>query len=103
VRNIVRHADATAVVLSVARRGEDELVVGVRDDGRGLGDTRSDARRRGSVGLDLLARLVTAQGGRLTVRDVEGGGTELVVVLPVANPAATGPVADVRAVAVGDR
>ena len=36
VRNVVRHADATAVVLTVARRGAGELVLTVRDNGRGL-------------------------------------------------------------------
>jgi signal transduction histidine kinase len=93
VRNVVRHADATAVLLSVVRRGE-EVVLTVRDDGRGLAEASRDARRRGSVGLDLLGRLVAAQGGRLTADDVPGGGTELVVVLPAAGS---------PAVAVGER
>jgi signal transduction histidine kinase len=103
VRNVVRHADATAVVLTVARRGADELVLTVRDDGRGLAETDRDARRRGSVGLDLLGRLVAAQGGRLTVETVPDGGTELVVVLPVSAAPATGADAGPEAVAVGDR
>jgi signal transduction histidine kinase len=97
VRNVVRHAEATTVLLSVLRRGE-EVVLTVRDDGRGRAETSRDARRRGSVGLDLLGRLVAAQGGRLAVDDVPGGGTELVVVLPADQPAAGTP-----AVAVGER
>jgi signal transduction histidine kinase len=101
VRNVVRHADATAVVLTVDRRGPDELVLTVRDDGRGLADAGESSRRRGSVGLDLLGRLVAAQGGRLTVDDVDGGGAELVVVLPA--PGTEPVLGRPNPVAVGDR
>jgi signal transduction histidine kinase len=103
VRNIVRHADATAVILAVARRGVDELVLTVRDNGRGLSGARQTARRRGSVGLDLLGQLVDSHGGRLTVRDVEEGGTQLVVVLPVGSGPAPEPATPPSPVAVGNR
>jgi signal transduction histidine kinase len=104
VRNVVRHADATAVVLTVARRGADELVLTVRDNGRGLAGGHESARRRGSVGLDLLGQLVASHGGRLTVGDVEdGGGAQLVVVLPVASAPTPEPAEPPSPVAVGDR
>ena len=104
VRNIVRHADASAVVLTVARRGTDELVLTVRDNGRGLAGAHESARRRGSVGLDLLGQLIDSHGGRLTVGDVEDGGAQLVVVLPVGARPAPAPVAERPSpVAVGDR
>jgi two-component system, NarL family, sensor kinase len=102
VRNVVRHADATAVVLTVARRGADELVLTVRDNGRGLTGAHETARRRGSVGLDLLGQLVDGHGGRLTVGDVEDGGAQLVVVLPVGPRPADEPV-ESTPVTVGDR
>jgi two-component system, NarL family, sensor kinase len=102
VRNVVRHADATAVVLTVARRGAGELVLTVRDNGRGLTGAQETARRRGSVGLDLLGQLVDAHGGRLTVGDVEDGGTQLVVVLPVGVRPADEPV-ESTPVTVGER
>ena len=85
VRNVARHAAATTVRVAVAREG-DALVLRVRDDGRGIDRTDRSARRRGSVGLDLLASLVAAQGGRLELDNAEGGGTELLVALPVAAP-----------------
>jgi signal transduction histidine kinase len=84
VRNVVRHADARNVELTVAREGVDRVRLTVRDDGRGLVGGPADARRRGSVGLELLGQLVGAQGGVLSVRDAQGGGAELVVVLPTA-------------------
>ena len=103
MRNVVRHADATAVVLTVARRGAGELVLTVRDNGRGLTGAHETARRRGSVGLDLLGQLVDAHGGRLAVGDVEDGGTQLVVVLPVGTRPADEPVETPNPVAVGER
>jgi signal transduction histidine kinase len=81
LRNVVRHAEATQVVLTVAQ-DDDGLRLTVRDNGRGLAATRRDARRRGSVGLDLLGQLVQGHGGRLTVTDLDGAGVELAVVLP---------------------
>jgi two-component system NarL family sensor kinase len=95
VRNIVRHADATAVSLSVARnvasnaRGEEELVLRVRDDGRGFDVGGTAARRRGSVGLDLLGQLVTWHGGTLTIEASPGQGAELVLRAPLGQAAET--------------
>lgn len=83
VRNVVRHADARRVDISVTR-GADVVELSVRDDGRGLGDEAAQAKSRGSVGLELLRQLVTAQGGQLLVRDRDTGGTELLVTLPQA-------------------
>jgi len=90
VRNIVRHADATVVTLSVARmdvsrsgRREACLVLRVRDDGCGFDTGRSAARSRGSVGLDLLGALATFHGGTLEVSASRGEGTELVLRVPI--------------------
>jgi signal transduction histidine kinase len=81
IRNVVRHADATHVELAVTRSGP-EVLLRLCDNGRGLGQQLVEARSRGSVGLELLRQLVSAQGGELTVRDAEPQGTELVVRLP---------------------
>jgi two-component system, NarL family, sensor kinase len=87
VRNIVRHADATTVSITVARdpsaSGADVLVLRVRDDGHGFSADDTEARRRGSVGLGLLSAVVTSHGGTLTVDTAPGAGTELVLRVPV--------------------
>jgi signal transduction histidine kinase len=100
VRNIVRHADARAVSLTVARaepgsagRRESSLVLRVRDDGCGFETGTSEARSRGSVGLELLSGLASSHGGTLTLDASPGKGTELVLRLPVA-PAASVPPPD---------
>ena len=95
VRNIVRHADASTVNVSVARdssisdNGEELLVLRVRDDGRGFETGDTAARSRGSVGLELLSSIVTAHGGTLTVEAAPGQGTELVLRVPLGSQ--TGP------------
>ena len=109
VRNIVRHADASSVTLNVARGGtvspgrrEQELVLRVRDNGRGFETDNTAARGRGSVGLELLAALVTSHGGTLTIDAAPGQGTELVLRVPggvvlgssVPLPLAPSPTAD---------
>jgi two-component system NarL family sensor kinase len=99
VRNIVRHADAGAVTLSVARagiassgRGAEALVLRVRDDGCGFETGSTAARSRGSVGLELLSALVTSHGGTLTIDASPGQGTELVLRVPL--PPAPSPTTD---------
>jgi two-component system NarL family sensor kinase len=82
VRNIAKHADATDVSISIGRTGSDVVLL-VRDNGRGFTDDASAARRRGSVGLELLTGLVSSHGGRLQVEGVPGNGTLLAVQLPV--------------------
>lgn len=81
VRNIVRHANATKVQLTVA---EDKgwLRLQVTDDGQGF-DTSPSARRRGSVGLNLLAALVHQRGGKLRVESAAGRGTTVTLRLPI--------------------
>jgi signal transduction histidine kinase len=92
VRNIAKHADATEVSIEVSRRGDNgsghaELMLAVQDDGRGLDRTAGAARRRGSVGLELLTGLVTSHGGVLQLNSAPGKGTRLVVRLPVSTTA----------------
>lgn len=90
VRNIVRHADASTVTLSVARdsaagssRREDTLVLRVRDNGCGFKTDNTAARGRGSVGLELLSALMTSHGGTLKIDAPPGQGTELVLRVPL--------------------
>ena len=90
VNNIVKHADATFVVVSVLDRGQ-ELVVEVSDDGRGIAPGRvQDAVRQGHVGLASARERVEALGGRLDVDGRPGHGTRVRFELPRA--AAAGPV-----------
>lgn len=75
--NVVRHADARAVEVSVEVAGERVRVV-VGDDGVGLGD-----RPRGR-GLSNLQQRAVEAGGDLTLRAREGGGLLLEWDVPLA-------------------
>ncbi|GAA1504192.1 sensor histidine kinase [Nocardioides humi] len=75
VTNAVKHADATRIVLRVARDGG-AVTVHVTDDGRG-----------GAViaPSSAMADRVAALGGRLSVRSPAGRGTTVEVILPCAS------------------
>lgn len=80
VRNVVEHAGASAVALTLGRVDGDRVRLVVTDDGRGLDeDALAEARAGGHVGLQLLGELVTDAGGTLTVAPAAGGGTVVTV------------------------
>jgi signal transduction histidine kinase len=73
--NVVKHADAATVAVSVARQGG-HVHVRISDDGRG------GAHARPGSGLAGLVDRVAAAGGRLSVES--GHGTRVEAVLPCA-------------------
>ena len=83
--NVVRHAEARSVRVSVERsraaRFEDAVVVCVRDDGKGLG--LPGARENGRFGVAGMRERVQAFGGSFAISGAAGQGVELRAVLPV--------------------
>ncbi|HEX6340443.1 GAF domain-containing protein, partial [Umezawaea sp.] len=75
VSNVVRHAHATTVTVTV--EAGDELVVSVVDDGVGVPD---DVARSGLLNLEHRAR---RSGGSLSVRPDVGGGTRVTWRVPL--------------------
>jgi signal transduction histidine kinase len=75
VSNVVRHAAARSVTVSVTV--DDDLTIGVSDDGVGISEdvTRS--------GLANLASRAHECGGRFTIAPRPGGGTRLVWSAPL--------------------
>jgi two-component system, NarL family, sensor kinase len=82
--NAVRHADASAIALTVTvERGR--LVLCCEDDGRGMDDTqRAEAVAQGHIGLAACAERVGALGGRLMVDSAPGRGTRVRAEIPIA-------------------
>lgn len=74
--NIARHAQARRVELAVIRRAG-EVVLNIRDDGRGIDKAQEGSGIRGMRERALLA------GGRLTIEPVPGGGTEVCLRVPI--------------------
>ena len=74
--NVARHAHADRVQLGLTRRG-DVLVLRVADDGVGGAVDQTGA---GIQGMRERAQLI---GGRLDIRTSEGGGTEVLLDVPL--------------------
>jgi signal transduction histidine kinase len=77
--NVRRHAAARTVNV-VVRRAAEQLLVQVRDSGRGFDPAHSDATRHG---LRDLRHRIEALGGRLFVISAPGRGTEVEARLPL--------------------
>jgi signal transduction histidine kinase len=77
LHNIVKHANARNVTITVAQE-PDQLLLSIQDDGRGF----NPPQERG-MGLIGMEERVSALGGRLVVESAVGQGTLLRVALPL--------------------
>jgi signal transduction histidine kinase len=82
ITNTVRHADAQHLWLQARREGSD-ILLQVRDDGRGCEQLDPGNGLRG------LGERVRQHGGRMTITSQRGQGFQLTITLPVAPNAAT--------------
>ncbi|MFF1574547.1 sensor histidine kinase [Leifsonia sp. NPDC058292] len=85
--NVGRHAQATAVRISLSE-DDGDYVVSIADDGRGLPDGSAQAGK-GMLGMRERAELL---GGRFATTTGANGGLVVTARIPVRTSAATGPV-----------
>ena len=78
--NVARHAEASRVNISL-RVSNGQLVLEVRDDGKGITDR--DLASTAALGLIGMRERAAPLGGRVTVRRVEEGGTEVKLTLAI--------------------
>jgi signal transduction histidine kinase len=78
--NIARHADARNVTLNLYRL-DGELLVTIRDDGRGI--RPADMEKAGSLGLVGMRERVWGMQGEIVVASDEPPGTRIDIVLPI--------------------
>jgi signal transduction histidine kinase len=84
IRNVVHHAGARRVTISVTANGH-EAVLDVYDDGRGFSRERGrEARDEGHMGLRLLADLAQDAGGTFEVTSTHDQGTHVRLQVPAA-------------------
>jgi len=76
--NVVKHADAKTVHVSLAR-GRRSVTLAVEDDGRGFPQARSD----GGFGLIGIRERVASANGALDIESESGRGTRLAIELPL--------------------
>jgi signal transduction histidine kinase len=81
--NVGRHADARSVTVALGVE-EGDVVLRIRDDGRGLpaGGDFDAFERRGHMGLAGMRERISAVGGSVGVGSLPGGGTEIHVRVP---------------------
>ena len=77
--NVVRHAQATQVLVEIVRKGGDVLVR-VTDNGRGMSD--ADARKARSFGLLGMRERAYVLGGGFSTRGESGKGTTVEATIP---------------------
>ncbi len=82
LRNVERHAAASAVAVRVRAEG-DMVRLEVTDDGVGFTPAERERRREEAhVGLSLLEELAAGAGATLDVRSTPGAGTTVALELP---------------------
>ena len=82
LRNAFRHAGARKIEVEL-RYDERQLVIRVRDDGKGIDpDVLRDEGREGHFGLRGMRERAKLAGGKLTVWSGLGTGTEVDLTIP---------------------
>lgn len=87
--NCVRHAQAGSVDISLLASDKD-LVLTIRDDGRGFAN---EARQGGGIGLVSMRERADALGGHLDISSSPGAGTIIQVKISLNSPVLAGDVA----------
>lgn len=77
--NIVRHAQASRVTVTIQRRGHFVITV-IEDDGRGFDPQQ--ARKNSRLGLFGMEERAALVGGVLRIESTEGSGTTIYVEIP---------------------
>jgi PAS domain S-box-containing protein len=80
LNNVVKHASATEVKLSLYRDDSSRLILEVRDDGRGIAP--EDRRKAASFGLIGMRERAYALGGELHIESEPGKGALVRITIP---------------------
>jgi PAS domain S-box-containing protein len=83
LNNLIKHSDATKVTVLI-KRDADDLVVSVKDNGKGI-DIGGNGNGRGGFGLASIEERCRGLGGSFVVDSQPGSGTSLTVRFGVAN------------------
>ena len=81
VTNAVRHSQATAITARLTMRGDDQLMLNVRDNGVGM--KREPGHGEQSLGLMGMRERARALGGDVRITSRPGHGTLVAMMLPV--------------------
>ena len=89
VTNVMKHAQATDAYLYIGQVGTKNLMVQLRDNGRGITHKSDGSNKPNGMGLRSIRRQVEEQWrGQITIRSVNGTTVELTIPVPLAVPSA---------------
>jgi signal transduction histidine kinase len=80
LRNVVRHAGASTIDVSLQRK-DGGIALGVLDNGNGFDDSHKHARA--SLGLASMRERVRLQAGRIDIKSSVGRGTAVLAWIPL--------------------
>jgi len=80
VSNAVRHSGGSEIVIVLEKAGDDIAVLSISDNGKGFDLEEAAGRGHGLANLRARAE---SMGGSLHIGGAEGGGTHVVVTIPV--------------------
>ncbi|MBI2868337.1 MAG: GAF domain-containing protein [Chloroflexi bacterium] len=89
INNVIRHAQATRVRISLGLTGG-EVAATVEDNGHGFEDSAKDRHREGSLGIVGMRERAELLGGTLTITSRPGRGTRLDIRIVVPETAVSG-------------
>jgi PAS domain S-box-containing protein len=83
LNNIMKHAYAKSVLVTL-KRGKQNVILEVRDDGKGFDPRKADTN---GMGLRNMKERTAQIGGKLKVTSKPGHGTRIVITVPAEKPA----------------
>lgn len=77
--NVARHAEATNVIVSLVQY-EKELILTIKDDGKGFDEKEGDKKTLGLLGMKERTQMM---GGEYSISGIAGKGTTVTVMIPL--------------------
>ncbi|MGO6686319.1 sensor histidine kinase [Rhizobium leguminosarum] len=83
ITNVIRHAEASRLVVRLFEDGKGEAHLEVIDDGKGIGEVRHPQMRGGQLGIVGMRERLALLGGRIEIEAGSSGGTHVRAAAPL--------------------
>ncbi|MGO8095212.1 sensor histidine kinase [Rhizobium leguminosarum] len=84
ITNVIKHAEASRLVVRLFEDGKGEAHLEVIDDGKGIGEVRHPQVRGGQLGIVGMRERLALLGGRIEIGAGSSGGTHVCAAAPLA-------------------
>lgn len=83
ITNVIKHAEASRLVVRLFEDGKGEAHLEVIDDGKGIGEVRHPQMRGGQLGIVGMRERLALLGGRIEIEAGSSGGTHVCAAAPL--------------------